>query len=102
MARPKGAKNIFPIVTKKQLEMWPDASQFVFDDWVFELLACQPQEEEKEVFKELPRREGPGAPGNPIKIDGVIYANAFQAAKILHKSNSLIHKWLREGKAIRV
>lgn len=102
MARPKGAKNIGPRPTKKQLEMWPDASQFEFDDWVLELLACQPQEDDEETFKELPRHRGVGAPGNPIKIDGVIYANAFQAAKILHKSNSLIHKWLREGKAIRV
>lgn len=102
MARPKGAKDIGPRPTKRQLEAWPDASQFEFEDWVKELLACQPQEEEKEVFKELPRREGPGAPGNPIQIGEVIYANAFQAAKILHKSNSLIHKWLKEGKAIRV
>lgn len=38
MARPKGAKDIFPRVTRKQLEMWPDASQFVFEDWVLELL----------------------------------------------------------------
>ena len=98
----KGAKDIFPRVTKKQLEAWPDSSQFIFDDWVLELLAGLPQEDDEEVYKDIPIHKGVGAPGNIIMIDGVIYANAFQAAKILHKSNSLIHKWLREGKAIRV
>jgi hypothetical protein len=101
MARPKGAKDIGPRPTKKQLEAWPEASQFVFDDWVLELLAELPKDDE-EVYKDIPRHEGVGAPGNPIKIGEVIDSNAFRASKILGVSNSMVHKWLINGKAMRI
>lgn len=101
MARPKGAKDIGPMPTKKQMKAWPDASQFVFDDLVLELLAELPEEPEETVYVMKPKT-GSGRPGNPIKIDGVIYESAIEASRFLHVSNPTIHNWLRNGKAKRI
>lgn len=100
MAGPKGAKDIFPRVTKKQLEAWPEASQFVFDDWVLELLSELPEEHE-EIYVHK-QKIGRGRRGNPIEIDGVIYDNAIEASRFLYVSNTTIHNWLRNGKAKRI
>lgn len=100
MARPKGVKDIFPRVTKKQLAAWLDASQFVFDDWVLELLSELPEEPE-EIYVHH-QKIGRGRRGNPIEIDGVIYDNAIEASRFLYVSNTTIHNWLRNGKAKRI
>ena len=103
MARHKNSKDIVKRdrLSKVELELWPLYTQFEFDDWVQDIIDGQTQyvdNEEVIVYNNPTGKSGKGA----VKIDGVVYANCFQASKALGVSNSLIYKWLREGKAKRV
>lgn len=103
MARHKESKDIVrrQRLSKVELEMWPLYTQFEFDDWVQDIIDGQTQyvdNEEVVVYNNHTGKSGKGA----VEIDGVTYANCFQASKALSVSNSLIYKWLREGKAKRV
>lgn len=103
MARHKESKDIVKRdrLSKVELEHWPLYTQFEFDDWVQDIIDGQTQyvdNEEVVVYNNPTGKSGKGA----VRIDGVTYANCFQASKALGVSNSLIYKWLREGKAKRV
>ena len=110
MARHKEAKDIVrrERLSKAELELWPLYSNIQFEPWAQDIIDHQPEEDEierQDVIKEKAKnaknpdgRNGKGA----IVIDGVTYKNAFQACKSLGIPNSVIYKWLRSGKAIRV
>jgi transposase-like protein len=103
MARHKESKDIVrrERLSKVELELWPLYTQLEFADWVQDIVDGQAQyadNEEVVVYNNPTGKNSKGA----VKIDGVVYANCFQASKRLGVSNSLIYKWLREGKAKRV
>lgn len=103
MARHKESKDIVrrERLSKVELELWPLYTQLEFDDWVQDIIDGQAQYDDNEevvVYNNSSGKIGKGA----VKIDEVVYTNCFQASKCLGVSNSLIYKWLREGKAKRL
>lgn len=102
MARHKESKDIVrrQRLSKVELELWPLYSQLEFEPWVQDIIDHQPDEEEdKEIV--VPNTTGKEGKGE-VQIDGVIYPNVHQACKSLGVSNTLIYKWLRSGKAVRL
>lgn len=102
MARTNGAKDniLRETLSQTELEMWPLYTQFEFEDWVQDIIDGQPtDDEDKEtVVQNTTGKEGKGE----VMIDGVIYPNVHQACKCLGVSNSLVYKWLRSGRAVRL
>lgn len=103
MARHKESKDIVrrDRLSKVELELWPLYTQLEFADWVQDIIDGQAQYDDNEEVVVYNNPTGKNSKG-AVKIDGVVYANCFQASKRLGVSNSLIYKWLREGKAKRV
>lgn len=102
MARHKESKDIVrrERLSKAELELWPLYSNIPFESWVQDIIDHQPDEEEdKEIV--VPNTTGKEGKGE-VQIDGVIYPNVHQACKSLGVSNTLIYKWLRSGKAVRL
>lgn len=110
MARHKEANDIVrrERLSRTELELWPLYSDIQFEDWVKEIIDCQPEEDEIErpdVIKDKAKNaKNPGGRNGKgeIVIDGVAYKNAFQACKSLGVSGNIIYKWLKEGRAIRL
>lgn len=102
MARHKESKDIVKRdqLTKEELDLWPLYTQFEFEDWVQDIIDHQPKgdEDNETTVQNTTGKEGKGE----VQIDGVIYPNAHQACKSLGVSNSLIYKWLKTGRAVRL
>lgn len=102
MARHKESKDIVKRdrLSRTELELWPLYSNIQFEPWVQDIIDHQPDEEEDTeiVVQNTTGKEGKGE----VQIDGVIYPNVHQACKCLGVSNSLVYKWLRSGKAVRL
>ena len=102
MARHKESKDIVrrERLSEDELALWPLYSQLEFEPWVQDIIDHQPEEEEdnETVVQNTTGKEGKGE----VQIDGVIYPNVHQACKCLGVSNSLVYKWLRSGKAVRL
>lgn len=102
MARHKESKDIVKRdqLTKEELDLWPLYTQFEFEDWVQDIIDHQPKgdEDNETVVQNTTGKEGKGE----VQIDGVIYPNVHQACKCLGVSNSLVYKWLKSGRAVRL
>lgn len=102
MARHKESKDIVrrERLSKVELALWPLYSQLEFEPWAQDIVDHQPEEDEisNVVVPNTTGKEGKGE----VEIDGVIYPNVHQACKCLGVSNTLVYKWLRSGKAVRL